>query len=380
MYRLYADGACRGNPGPAASGAVVCDESDRILAEAGEYIGTATNNVAEYRGLISALRLLDVLDPHAKESGVPIEVRMDSKLVVEQMAGRWSIKNDALRALALEARGLWPRDAIRFTWIPRESNAEADRLGNEVLDAVAVGGTGTIRRILIDEAAVGAGALEPHAEIPKRLLTGTGDQPLVTYLVRHGHTDHTTGKRFSGWNGSDPDLDEVGRKEAVLIAEELRRRGGADAIVTSPMRRTLSTAEAIAEQLGLPMTVEPDLREADFGEWDGMTFQEVFDDWPDQANAWLASTSQSPPGGESIDSVHSRAVAALERFVSAHAGRRVVVVSHMTPILALVRHAIGADSVAMWRMRMAPASLTTISWWPDGSASLSGFGESSHLI
>ncbi|MGV9306913.1 bifunctional RNase H/acid phosphatase [Nonomuraea sp. NPDC003727] len=136
-YLVEADGGSRGNPGPAGYGAVVMDARDRqVLAERAEAIGVTTNNVAEYRGLVAGLAA--VLDLGGE--GAEVEVRMDSKLVIEQMAGRWKIKNEGLRPLALEAQGLARRLRITgWTWIPRERNKHADRLANEAMDAAAKG-------------------------------------------------------------------------------------------------------------------------------------------------------------------------------------------------------------------------------------------------
>ncbi|MGW2217326.1 reverse transcriptase-like protein, partial [Nonomuraea sp. NPDC001684] len=128
-YVIEADGGSRGNPGPAGYGAVVRDAADgQVLAEAAEAIGVATNNVAEYRGLIAGLTA--VLGVGGE--GAEVAVRMDSKLVIEQMAGRWKIKNEGLRPLALEAGALARRlRVVEWTWIPREHNKNADRLANE---------------------------------------------------------------------------------------------------------------------------------------------------------------------------------------------------------------------------------------------------------
>ncbi len=126
---VEADGGSRGNPGPAAYGAVLRDAaSGDLLGVAAQTIGTATNNVAEYRGLIAGLQLAASLAPDAR-----VEVRMDSRLVVEQMAGRWKIKHPAMRPLAVAARAL-ARQVVSWTWIPREQNKAADTLVNEALD------------------------------------------------------------------------------------------------------------------------------------------------------------------------------------------------------------------------------------------------------
>ena len=126
---VEADGGSRGNPGPAAYGALVKDaDTGRVLAEEGTTIGVASNNVAEYRGLIAGLTMARELAPDAD-----IEVRMDSKLVVEQMSGRWKIKHPDMKPLALEAKRLAPAGTT-YTWVPREQNKHADRLANEALD------------------------------------------------------------------------------------------------------------------------------------------------------------------------------------------------------------------------------------------------------
>ncbi|MFP5335768.1 MAG: reverse transcriptase-like protein [Actinomycetes bacterium] len=132
---VEADGGSRGNPGPAGFGAVVRDaDTGEVLDEVAAAIGTATNNVAEYSGLLAGLRAACAIDPDAE-----VEVRMDSKLVVEQMSGRWKIKHDDMRRLALQARAVLPADRVSYTWVPRELNAHADRLANAAMDAAARG-------------------------------------------------------------------------------------------------------------------------------------------------------------------------------------------------------------------------------------------------
>ncbi|MGW0860408.1 reverse transcriptase-like protein, partial [Streptomyces sp. NPDC002690] len=133
---VEADGGSRGNPGPAGYGAVVVDPATgETLAEAAAYIGVATNNVAEYRGLIAGLRAAKALFPEAAEGFVRVHVRMDSKLVVEQMSGRWKIKHPDMKPLAAEAATVFPPSAVTYEWMPRERNKHADRLANEAMDA-----------------------------------------------------------------------------------------------------------------------------------------------------------------------------------------------------------------------------------------------------
>jgi ribonuclease H / adenosylcobalamin/alpha-ribazole phosphatase len=136
---VEADGGSRGNPGTAGYGAVVRDATTgEVLAEVSEPIGRATNNVAEYSGLLAGLRAAGRLAP-----GADVEVRMDSKLVVEQMSGRWQIKHPDLRVLAAEARqAARALGRVTYTWVPRARNTHADRLANQAMDsAVGRGGS-----------------------------------------------------------------------------------------------------------------------------------------------------------------------------------------------------------------------------------------------
>ena len=129
---IEADGGSRGNPGPAGYGAVVRDAATgEVLAELSDFLGHATNNVAEYSGLIAGLRAAAALAP-----GADVDVRMDSKLVVEQMSGRWQIKHPGMRPLAAQARqAVQSLGRVTYTWVPRSRNTHADRLANEAMDA-----------------------------------------------------------------------------------------------------------------------------------------------------------------------------------------------------------------------------------------------------
>ncbi|WP_420706069.1 reverse transcriptase-like protein [Streptomyces sp. Mg1] len=138
-FVVEADGGSRGNPGPAGYGSVVLDPATgETLAERAEYIGVATNNVAEYKGLIAGLKAARELAPDAQ-----VLVRMDSKLVVEQMSGRWKIKHPDMKPLAAEAATVLPRSQVTYQWIPREQNKHADRLANEAMDAASTAGSGS---------------------------------------------------------------------------------------------------------------------------------------------------------------------------------------------------------------------------------------------
>lgn len=368
---VEADGGSRGNPGPAAYGAVVRDAvTGDVLAEVAEHIGTASNNVAEYRGVIAGLTAARTIDPTAQ-----VEVRLDSKLVVEQLSGRWQVKHPDMRVLAKQAREVWPDGDIGYQWIPRERNKHADRLVNEALDAAAAGRTWSPRPLPVPP------ALEvPSVEAPANRLVGWAPDPgppSTFRMLRHGQTEHTKAKRFSGSGGADPGLTEVGVAQA-RAAISLVRAGAVDAVVTSPLRRTRETAAVVAEALGLDVRVEDGLRECAFGEWEGLTFAEVEEGWPDELAAWLGSTAVAAPGGESFDDVTSRVRRTRDRLIARHPGRSLLLVTHVTPIKTLVRLALDAPARALFRMELSPASLTTVLWFGDGNASLRAFNETPH--
>ena len=351
---IEADGGSRGNPGPSAYGAVLKDaDTGAVIAEDGTTIGVATNNVAEYSGLIAGLRMAEEFAPDAD-----IEVRMDSKLVVEQMSGRWKIKHPDMRPLATEATRLAPFGTT-YTWVPREQNKHADRLANEALDGKRNGVT-VAGESLIEEIE------EEKPPAPARGW-GPGGTPTTVVLVRHGVTAHTVEKRFSGGLASaNPGLSDEGRAQIRAVADWLAPLAErVDAVISSPVRRTLESAEILAEVLGRSVEVEPGFAEMEFGVWDGLTFAEVGEKYPDEMKAWLGSLDLAPEGGESFLVVQQRVLDALARLREAHAGKTVVVVSHVTPIKTLVANAVDAPLEAVYRMELTPASVTVLSYFDD---------------
>jgi len=206
--------------------------------------------------------------------------------------------------------------------------------------------------------------------------THTGN-PTVTLLLRHGATELSAERRFSG--RGDIALTKEGLKQAELAARKLAGPPGVDVIVTSPLQRARRTAEAVAEATCAPLTVEDDLTEADFGQWQGLTFAEARERWPDELAAWLATPDAAPPGGESFAMVAMRVLAALDRIVEAHARKRVVIVSHVTPIKTLICRALLAPPEAMFRMNLDVASLTRIDCFDNGSALVRSLNDTAHL-
>ena len=365
---IEADGGSRGNPGPAAYGAVLKDAATgAVIAEDAATIGVASNNVAEYSGLIAGLRLAERFAP-----GADVEVRMDSKLVVEQMSGRWKIKHASMKPLALEAGRLAP-PGTTYTWVPREQNLHADRLANEALDGkrngVSIPEEADESESLIEE--IESPSEQPQGEPRARGWLPSTGPPTTLVLVRHGVTAHTTEKRFSGGLASaNPGLSDEGRDQIRSVASWLSPLAErVDAVISSPVRRTRESAEILAEALGHPLEEEPGFAEMEFGTWDGLTFAEVAERHQADLDSWLGSLDVAPGrSGESFREVEKRVLAGLQRVLDAHAGRTVVVVSHVTPIKTLVAHAVDAPLTSVFRMELSPGSVTVLSFFTGGSA------------
>lgn len=400
MVVVEADGGSRGNPGPAGYGAVVRDPgTGEVLAERSESIGVATNNVAEYRGLIAGL------EAAAELGASEVEARMDSKLVVEQMCGRWQIKHPGLRPLAAQAAGLVDRfAAVRFSWIPRERNRHADGLANAAMDAAAAGRVPAPARVeaprVVEpprevagpDSAARARAREVAARAASAATTGTDPatapaswEPRPSFtatrliLVRHGETPYTEQRRYSG--RGDVPLSERGRAQARATAARVAELApSVAAVVSSPLSRCTQTAEAIAGALGgVPVRREDDLVECDFGAWEGRTFAEVREEWPGEMDAWLASTRVAPPDGESFTDVAERCRRAVDGLCRAYPGETVVVVSHVSPIKLVLRDALAAGDGFLHRLFLDAAGISVLDMWPDGGVAVRTVNDTAHL-
>jgi probable phosphoglycerate mutase len=381
---VEADGGSRGNPGPAGYGAVVREAATgEVLLERAESLGVTTNNVAEYSGLIAGLRAA------AELGAAHVDVRMDSKLVVEQMSGRWQIKNPGLRPLAAEAAKLVRRfDEVTFDWIPRERNKDADALANRAMDeAAGRQPRSTAPLVAAPEAtrdeAHQASRTASRASASKAATVSweppSLDAATRLLLVRHGETAMTAQKRYSG--RGDVPLSEQGEAQAMAAAVRVAGiAGDVAAVVSSPLVRCRRTAELIAAEVGeVPVTVLPDLIECDFGEWEGQTFAEVRERWPAELTAWLESTSVAPPGGESFQAVAKRVRAAMATLRDAYPKSAVVVVSHVSPIKLILRDALAAGDAFLHRLYLDPAGVSTMDVWPDGGIAVRTVNETAHL-
>ncbi|WP_177242750.1 bifunctional RNase H/acid phosphatase [Amycolatopsis marina] len=373
---VEADGGSRGNPGPAGYGAVVKDaETGEVLAERSEGLGIATNNVAEYQGLIAGL------EAAAELGASTVDAMLDSKLVVEQLSGRWKIKNAALQPLAQRARELMAGfDRVRFEWIPRARNAHADRLANEAMDTqagIAPKHTAEVAR----QAELGDPDPDPD-RAPVRWSGATGT-PTRLLLLRHGQTSMSVDRRYSG--RGDVSLTDAGAQQAAAAAKRLASMDGlviggeAAPIIASPLTRARQTAEAVADALGGRVSTHPGLLETDFGDWEGLTFGEAAERDPDLHREWLGDPSVPAPNGESFDAVHRRVRRARDELLATYGGRTIVVVSHVTPIKSLLRMGLDAGPSLLFRLHLDLASLSVVEFYPDGNASVRLVNDTSHL-
>jgi ribonuclease H / adenosylcobalamin/alpha-ribazole phosphatase len=405
--QVEADGGSRGNPGPAGYGAVVRDaQTGEVLAEDCASLGRATNNVAEYSGLIAGLRAAGRLAP-----GADTEVRMDSKLVVEQMSGRWQIKHPDLRPLAAQARQAAGKlGRITYTWVPRARNTHADRLANQAMDAAEGGGSsgggsgragaraaGAARASRTSRKAAGS---DDDAPAPAAWPAVTGpSKPSTVLLLRHGETTWSPERRFAG--RTDIPLTGGGERQAAAVAQRLSARaegtlaaaaaagrwagqsvvpGAITAIVASPLQRTRQTAAPVSAATGLPVVTDPGWAEVDFGEWEGLTRAETIARWAGELAAWDADTAVAPPGGESFDTATGRVLGALDALLAAHPGECVLVVTHMTPIKIVLMHALLANSSILRRLYVGVASLCETDWYPDSTGLVRTVNDTAHLL
>ena len=391
---IEADGGSRGNPGPAGSGAVLLDaDTGAVLAEIAIFIGVATNNVAEYRAVLAAVELAREIVPDAN-----LLVRMDSKLVVEQMSGRWKIKNEGMQQLSQKVAEAIQGLTIKFEWIPREQNSKADSLANEAMDAeqsvirkyVGSPGTSSIDIVTLSSKPI-AGDLEFNPELPSSVRAPRNVSKKLTtlILVRHGRTLLTETHKISGRGGLDPQLSVAGRDDALRAASELSKIGHSgpfakisapSAIVSSPISRTRETASIIAEKLNIPIAINDDIAEIAFGDWDGHTNQEVAAKWSERYDAWRGDETIAPPGGgESLVDFDQRVQKARRSILEEYEGQTVVLVSHVMPIRGFIKAALVADWPTYWRASVAPCSLTILRFWGEEAAEVSVVNHTAHL-
>ncbi|GAA1971220.1 hypothetical protein GCM10009817_08980 [Terrabacter lapilli] len=314
---VEADGGSRGNPGVAGYGALVRDPSTgRVLVELAEPLGTASNNVAEYSGLLAGLRAVIDIDP-----GAGVRVKMDSKLVVEQMSGRWKIKHEDMRRLALEARELCTQisragGSVDFEWVPREKNKDADALSNEAMDGKSV------HRVLVaHDAGDGAGSGTPAEQPGERESGEPRGGPLRLLLVQ-------------------TPLEEASTSRIVAAVRRL----------VGPSAAVVGSDEILAGRLAGELAAALGSTAATSREWSG----------------------EAP--GDGVDET----VRTAYRSLVARGGT-VVALTNRRGVLSVLSDVLGTPPERFWALATAPGSLTAVEVWEDGSASVAFTNRTDHL-
>ena len=381
---IFADGGSRGNPGIAGSGTAVYNaDRSQLLREIAYVVGQkSTNNVAEYHGLLRGLEA-------AVELGADeVEFYMDSKLVVEQMNGRWKIKHPDMQKLAIEARRLLDQiPSFSLEWVPRAKNSVADALSNVAMDAAAKGDPAGILDMGSGDGAeaVAADSQDASGEVGGTSASTASStaadwrpetgQATRFILLRHGQTAMSAAKQYSG--RANPELTELGKKQALAAAQALADTH-IDAVVCSPLRRCQQTAAAVVEGRDLRVETVEDLIEVDFGRWEGKTFAEADAADPELHARWLKDTSVACPGGESLRAVHRRVSAARRELQQRFEGQTILVVSHVNPIKSFVRQALDSGPQTPNHLFLELASLSEVEFF-DGGSTLHRFNDVGHL-
>ncbi len=363
---VQADGGSRGNPGPAGYGAVVLSLDGAVLDERAAALGISTNNVAEYSGLIAGLEA-------AKELGASrVTARLDSKLVVEQMSGRWKVKHPDMKPLANRAAALVAGfDRVDFEWVPRAQNAHADRLANEAMDAARDGTSWT------GPSAEPPGE-DPVAAAPAAVLPRPGTAgPTRIVVVRHGQTTWGAELRFAGRR--DVPLTERGRRQATAVAKRVSALSPA-VVLSSPLLRCADTAASIAGEVGAPVVTDERLIDGLLGDWTGFRADQIAAQWPGEFASWRSDPDAAPPGGESFTAIRERVEPVVRDATTRYPGAAVVLVTHAAPAKMILAAALGVDSTVAYRVRIDTASLSGFTVEEGGAVMVWAVNDTGHLV
>lgn len=427
------DGGSRGNPGPAGTGSSVKDAAGVEVGCVWQFIKHATNNVAEYQGLINGLNLAVEIagQQGVKPGSLSVDVRMDSKLVVEQMSGRWKIKHPDMKPLAQEVKRIEGKLAqVTYTWVPRAQNARADELANRAMDdreggqwideeLAAAGSAATASSaedaegadMLFDldqpsdDAAAGAKREEPAKTNTAATTTAKKNtaetqredeepqpagvsptawmgktEPTTLLLLRHGQTELNRDGKYSG--RGNPELTDLGKKQIAHAARHISERGDVDVILSSPLGRCQETARAAAEALGMgkdAITTDEAIIEMDFGTWEGRRFVEIQEDHPEAHRECFNYATAAPHGGESPEQVYRRVSEFVDRVIAEYPGKTVLVVTHMMPIKSVLRRALGTGGEIYRSLHLDVASLSVADFLPNGAGVVRLVNESYYL-
>ena len=415
------DGGSRGNPGPAGTGSSVKDAAGVEVGCVWQFIKHATNNVAEYQGLINGLNLaVEIAEQQGvKPESLSVDVRMDSKLVVEQMSGRWKIKHPDMKPLAQEVKRIEGKLAqVSYTWVPRAQNARADELANRAMDDREGGQWIDEELAAARSAAVASPAEDAEGadmlfdlDQPSEEATDTTrnnsaqraeqpveyededqpagvsptawmgkTEPTTLLLLRHGQTELNRDGKYSG--RGNPELTDLGKKQIAHAARHISERGDVDVILSSPLGRCQETAQAAAEALGMgkdAITTDEAIIEMDFGTWEGRRFVEIQEDHPEAHRECFNYATAAPHGGESPEQVYRRVSEFVDRVIAEYPGKTVLVVTHMMPIKSVLRRALGTGGEIYRSLHLDVASLSVADFLPNGAGVVRLVNESHYL-
>lgn len=210
---------------------------------------------------------------------------------------------------------------------------------------------------------------------------GQRARPTRLILLRHGQTELSVERRYSG--RGNPALTELGRRQARAAADRLGSGTGIGedivAVVSSPLQRATATAGDVADRLGLDVEIDDGFIETDFGRWEGLTFAEAADRDPDVHTRWLSDVEVPTPDGESFAQVADRVIAAKDQLLQRYPGQTVLVVSHVTPIKTLLRHALATGPELLFRLHLDLASISIVEFYPDGGSVVRLVNDTAHL-
>ena len=221
-----------------------------------------------------------------------------------------------------------------------------------------------------------------HREQPVGWNAATGS-PTRLLLLRHGQTALSIERRYSG--RGDVPLTDFGQRQAEAAGKRLAgmddvsTEDGAAPVIASPLQRTRQTARAVADAIGGEPQFHEGLLETDFGDWEGLTFLEAAERYAELHSRWLSDSRVDPPNGESLEAVFERVRDLRDELMRHHAGRTLVVVSHVTPIKALLRLGLDAGPSMFYRLHLDLASLSIVEFYPDGNASVRLVNDTAHL-
>ncbi len=199
------------------------------------------------------------------------------------------------------------------------------------------------------------------------------------YLVRHGETIANREYRYIGTR--DDPLSALGETQALQLAEALSVLP-ITAVYSSPLQRTYQTALPIAARHNLEIQRVDDLRECNFGIWEGLSRAEILERSPEDRqrfHEWEQNTSVAPPGGESFEALQQRVVTAVERLAQAHPDQAIVLVSHVGPVKVLLGAALGAPLASAFRIFLDPATISVVDWRDAAYATVRLVNSHAHL-